>query len=406
MSRSRRGTESWRAGGRRLAARFLVLDAEHVLAPGELVWDAAGRLRSVRSTRGPVADVCVIPGLVNAHAHLQLAPLASPPRAFLPWVGAVMSARASTTPAAERRHLRSAIAAMLAGGATAVGDIDSSGLAHHEVATAGLAGRSYRELTGFHLDAPAARALLRSRRERAEGDLAVGWSPHAPYSVSAALFRAAGADRRHLAVHCAELAEEQQFLRNGDGPFRDLLQRLGRLPADFRAPGVGAVRWLEHLGLLRRSTQLVHCQELERGDVGRIARSGASVVVCLGTMAFFGRTPPAVPRWLAAGIPVALGTDSLASNTDLSLQLELQRAAAAWPQLRPAELLAMATTHGARSLGQPGLGRLRRGGRADLVVLPASGAADAMAAFMAFVAGQAPLGVCVRGRWHRQAGRR
>lgn len=396
----------WRAGGRRLAARFVVLDAERVLAPGELVWDAAGRLRTVRRARGPVADVCVIPGLVDAHAHLQLAPLVSPPRTFLPWVGAVMAARTATTAADERRQLRTAIDALLAGGATAVGDIDSSGLARRAVASAGLAGRSYRELTGFHLDAPASRALLRARRQPAVGDLAVGWSPHAPYSVSAALFRAAAADRRQLAVHCAELPEEQQFLRTGEGPFRELLQRLGRLPADFRAPEVGAVRWLERLGLLRPGTQLVHCQELERGDVARIAGSGASVVVCPGTIAFFDRTPPDVPRWLAAGIPVGLGTDSWASNTGLSMQHELQRAAAMWPELGPADLLAMATTHGARSLGLPGLGRLRRGGRADLVVLPAGGAADALAAFAAFVAGQAPLGVCVRGRWHRPNGHR
>lgn len=391
----------WRASGRRLAARFVVLDAEHVLAPGELVWDAAGRLRAVRRARGPVADVCVIPGLVDAHAHLQLAPLSSPPRAFVPWIGAVMAARATTSALAEKQQLRRSIAALLAGGATAVGDIDSSGLAHAAVAAAGLAGRSYRELTGFHLDGTAARALLRTRRGTGTGALGVGWSPHAPYSVSAALFRAAGDDRRHLAVHCAELPEEQRFLRAGDGPFRDLLQRLGRLPAEFRAPGVGAVRWLERLGLLRPGTQLVHCQELEHGDVARIARGGASIVVCPGTIDFFGRTPPDVPRWLAAGIPVGLGTDSLASNSDLSMQRELQRAAAMWPSLATAELLAMVTTHGARSLGQPGLGRLRRGGRADLVVLPATGAADAMAAVAAFVAGVAPLGVCLRGRWHR-----
>lgn len=391
------------AGGRRLAARFVVLDDEHVLAPGELAWDPAGRLLLVRRARGPVADVCVVPGLVNAHTHLQLPPLPNPPREFLPWVGAVMAARGATTAAAERRQLRASIAAMVAGGATAVGDIDSSGLALRTAAAAGLAGRSYRELTGFHLDATASRRLLRARRQPASGALAVGWSPHAPYSVSAELFRAAAEDRRHLAVHCAELPEEQQFLRHGDGPFRDLLQRLGRLPTDFRPPGVGAVRWLERLGVLRPQTQLVHCQELESGDVARIARSGASIVVCPGTIAFFGRTPPDLPRWLAAGIPVALGTDSWASNTGLSLQCELQRAAAMWPSLGWNELLAMATRHGARALGSRGLGRLRRGGRADFVVVPAGDAPDAMSAFAAFVAGAAPLAVCLRGRWQRPA---
>lgn len=382
---------------RRLAARFVVLDPDRVLAPGELVWDARGRLQSLRRTRGPVADVCVLPGLVNAHAHLQLSPLAAAPRAFLPWVDAVMAQRAASTAQHERARLRASIEATWRGGATAVGDIDSSGLALPAMAQAGFAGRSYRELTGFHLGPAAARALLRERRQPALGAIAVGWSPHAPYSVSPALFQAAAGDRRHLAVHCAELPEEQQFLRTGKGPFAELLQRLGRLPADFVPPGVGAVRWLERLGLLRPGTLLVHGQELERGDVPRIAGSGASLVVCPGTIAFFGRTPPPVPRWLAAGIPVALGTDSQASNDGLSMQRELQRAAAYWPDLSPRQLLAMATRHGARGLGRPGLGRLVRGGRADFLVLSATGRNDPWQAFAAFLGGEPLLQVVAAG---------
>lgn len=386
MTRARRAL-------RRLAARFVVLDADHVLAPGELAWDARGQVVSLRRARGPVADVCVLPGLVNAHAHLQLSALRDGPRSFLPWVGAVMAQRAATSARAERAQLQASIEATWRGGATAVGDIDSSGGALPALGAAGLAGRCYRELTGFHLDGPQARALLRDRRQQASHGVATGWSPHAPYSVSPALFQAARADRRHLAVHCAELPEEQQFLRTGNGPFADLLRGLGRLPADFVPPGVGAVRWLERLGLLRRGTLLVHGQELERGDVPRIAGSGAAIVVCPGTIEYFRRSPPPVPRWLSAGIPVALGTDSLASNDGLSMQRELQRAARFWPELSPRQLLAMATTNGALGLGRPGLGRLRRGGRADFVVVSASARRDPWQALAAFTAGEPLLQV-------------
>ncbi len=376
------------AGGGRIAARFVALAPDRWLSRREIVWGSDGRIVAIRRATGRIADVAVAPGLVNAHAHLQIEPLARVERAFLPWVGAVMQARAASSSASEDRALRRALALLVAGGATAVGDIDATGRAAGALASARVRSRCYRELTGFHLDAAPARALVRERTLSPRAAMAVGLSPHAPYSVSPALFRAAAARTRQLAIHCAELPEEQQFLRHGSGPFRELLERLGRLPADFRAPGVGAVRHLQQLGVLRKGTQLVHCQELEHGDIARIAASGATIAVCPGTIAHFRRTAPDVPAWLARGIAVALGTDSRASNDGLSMRAELARAAALWPALPPRELLAMATTHGAASLGLRGAGRLRVGGRADFVVVDAAN--DAATTLAGLVHGELP----------------
>lgn len=383
-------------GGGRVAARFVAVAPGRWLRDRIVGWDADGRLLPLaRAAR--TAAVAVLPALVNAHAHLQIAPLPRQERRFLPWVGAIIAARSATTPAQERARVRRALADLLAGGATAVGDIDATGLAGRELARARVRSRSYRELTGFHLDAPSSRALVRERWRPDAGAMRAGLSPHAPYSVSAALFAAAAARTRHLAVHCAEVPEEQEFLRTGRGPFRELLERLGRLPSGHRPPRVGAVQWLARLGVLRAGTQLVHCQELERGDAARIAASGASIAVCPGTIAYFGRTPPPVGAWLAAGIRVALGTDSAASNDGLSLRAELARAARMWPALAPDDLLAMATTHGAASLGLRGAGSLRPGGRADLLVVPAL--ATPAATLAAFVAGELPtLAVVCAGR--------
>src|SRR5262249_50785084 len=152
------------------------------------------------------------------------------------------------------------------------------------------------------------------------------------------------------------------------------------------------------LGALRASTLLVHCQELERGDLARIASRGAAIAVCPGTIEFFGRTPPPVESWLAAGVTVALGTDPLASNRELSRRAELRRAARLWPRVAPQTLLAMATQHGGSALARPGLGHLRRGGRADFVAVAAEGRrAEDVAA--AFVHGEAMLvATWLRGR--------
>ena len=166
-------------------------------------------------------------------------------------------------------------------------------------------------------------------------------------------------------VHVAETAEEQRFLRRGDGAFRELLERLGRLPSGFRPPGVGAVAWLDRLGVLGPRTALVHCQHLEEGDLARIRARGSTIVVCPGTIRYFRRPPPDVARWLDMGIPVALGTDSRASNDGLSMPVEMSRARRLWPQLSPRRILAMATLYGARALARPGIGSLRKGRRAD-----------------------------------------
>jgi len=386
-----------RAGS--LAARFVALDPERVLAPGVVQWDERGRIVSIRRARGSdarrVEDCAVLPGLVNSHAHLQLPALPRAVRRFLPWVRAVIAARQGQTNASMTAQARRHLEELLASGVTAVGEIDSTGRTPAALRGLPMAGRCYRELTGYHLAGARARAHAQASWPREPRSMLPGLSPHAPYSVSADLFRAAAARARFLAVHCAELPEEQQFLRTGGGPFAALLASLGRLPAGHRPPGVGAVRHLERLGLLRPTTQLVHCQELERGDPARIARSGATVVVCPGTIRYFRRTPPDVPALLRRGIAVGLGTDSRASNEAMSIRRELRLAAELWPALAPAALLRMVTTHGGRALGGP-FGALRRGRRADLVTVSASSSWDATLA--AFVRGEAAvLGVVLGG---------
>ncbi len=373
-----------------LRARHVVLGPQQTLSPGEIEWDARGVITAVRRARGAVQDLLVMPGLVDAHVHLQLEPLASVERRFLPWVRAVLAARAARTKRADRASAVAALRQLLAAGTTAVGEIDSTGLSPAALRQVPLHGRCYQELTGFHLDARAARARIAERTADGSGRSTAGLSPHAPYSASAALIQAAAQRRRHLAIHCAEVPEEQQFLRNGTGPFAELLAQLGRLPAGFRAPGVGVVRYLQSLGVLGPRTQLVHCQELERGDVRILSASRTPVVVCPGTIEWFGRTPPPVAKWLREGIVVALGTDSRASNTTLSMPAELARAACLWPDLHPAAILHMATAHGASSLGLRHVGRIARGRSADLCAI-AAGHDQANRLIAEFVHGALPI---------------
>ncbi len=385
---------------RTLAARHVFVGTGW-LSPGLLAWDEDGVLIGVaRAPRGTrLTDVAVLPGLVNAHAHLQLKAVGDAPPNFVQWIGKVMAARGRTSLPELATTVRAHLAALLRGGCTAVGEIDNAGTSPRVLARANFAGRCYQEVTGFHLGRDDARSLLRTREQVGSDACPGGIAPHAPYSVSAPLFAACRSRRVPMAVHVAELPEEQQFLHTGKGSLRDLLAKLDRLPRDFTAPGLGAVRYLERLGCLLPRTLLVHCQELERGDAARISAAGAPIVVCPGTIRYFGRVPPPVEDWLRRGIPVALGTDSRASNRALSMQDELAEATRLWPTLDPMRLLAMATENGARALSHRSIGRIRRGARADFFAIPCT--ENPVAAVASFVHGAlSPVAVWLAGGKH------
>jgi cytosine/adenosine deaminase-related metal-dependent hydrolase len=381
-----------RSDVRRLRARLVFAAADRRHENAEVVVAGDGHVLGVRrlrpAERRTAVDVALVPGLVDLHTHLQLAPLpdagvdAAVRRSFPAWIRAVLGARFGSTSADFDRGARHGVRQRLTAGAVAFGEIDSTGRTRRALRGSPVTVRTYRELTGFDvLDDAAARARVAEavrpaaeRPTRARGPRHFGLSPHAPYSTSAPLCRAA-ARAAALQIHVAEIPEEVELLRTGRGPLRELLEELGRWPAGFRPPGCGPVAWLEGLGVLAPGAGgrhvLVHAQELERGDVERIAGSGAAIAVCPGTIRWFGRAAPDVESWRRAGIRVGLGTDSAASNDEPTLLAAMREARSLWPGLAPGEILAMATEVGADALAVPGVtGRIEAGSRADLLVVP------------------------------------
>jgi cytosine/adenosine deaminase-related metal-dependent hydrolase len=314
-----------------------------------------------------VEQVAILPGLVNAHVHLQIPKLNQKRRAFLPWLRRVMAEVGASTEADKLRSAASSIEQLLASGCTSVGEIDSNGLSARLLRSTPIGGRCYQEVTGFDLSPRRSKDLLAMRDLPGSSRCLRGLSPHAPYSVSPALFRACAAMVRKATVHLAESKEEVEFLATGKGPFRDLLVELGRLPKGFKAVGTSPLEFLASVGLLGPDCSLVHCQELGPGDPERIAAAGAKIVLCPGSIEYFRRKPVPLLRWLKLGIRVALGTDSRASNVGLSMLAEMATARRLWPQLSPDQVLAMATRNGALALNRPGLGKLAEAGTADFI---------------------------------------
>lgn len=336
-----------------------------------------------RAGRGALdfGGAILLPGLVNAHTHLELTALAGrlPRAAFPEWAKRLVAARAGWTARQVEASAREGVRLSIEAGTTAVGDFAALG-SDDALRQSGLRGVSWRESLGIDPER-AADAARRARRflRRPSPLWTPGLAPHAPYSASPDLYRLLRAESRRrrlpFATHLSELREEIRFLRDGGGPFRDLLRALGRDAGSWRAPGTRPVAYLARLGVLGGAT-VAHANYLDAGDVASLRRARATVVWCPRTHDFFGHPPHPVRRLLEAGVPVALGTDSLGSAPTLSVRDEIRHAVGKGLSL--AKALGMATEGGARALGLAGCGRIAPGRAADFVLVAGRRPADAL----------------------------
>lgn len=329
----------------------------------------------------------LLPGLVNAHTHLELSEFSSgkPPADFVDWVvrlvprgplnlRAIHESVARSVPLGVRQCLRF--------GVTCVGDISRHCTITRPLLTNGpLRVVSYGEIQAM----AQRRGLLEERLSiatdaaYASSHLRIGLSPHAPYSVEAPGYerclRIAGRAALPLATHLAETAGEAPFLADHTGRFRELWDGLGAWDDDVPTYPGGPIRFAESLGLLHyRRTLLAHVNYCDDAELDLLARGTASVAYCPRTHAYFGHPPHRWREMLARGINVAVGTDSCASSPDLNLVEELRLLRKIAPAFPAEELWKLATTRAARALDEHGSrGSLRAGAAADFVVFPAEG---------------------------------
>jgi cytosine/adenosine deaminase-related metal-dependent hydrolase len=202
-------------------------------------------------------------------------------------------------------------------------------------------------------------------------------APHAPYSVSTDLYtrlrRIARKRGLLFSTHINESKEEIELFEHGTGDFRTKLAGFDSMWDHWKPPGACPVRHLDSLGLIDSDTVLIHCNYLSDGDCRIIASRRAGVVFCPRSHAFFRHKDHPFEKLLTLGVPVALGTDSLASNESLSILDEMRFVAEHYPKTSPAEVVRMATEHGAKVLHlEDRSGRLCEGLQADItgIALP------------------------------------
>jgi cytosine/adenosine deaminase-related metal-dependent hydrolase len=371
--------------------------AKYVLPePGILLRNAAvhvsdpGRITRIEPWHGPPPNLetkvidwgsaIILPGLVNAHTHLEFTDLQRPahrPACFTDWLSILLRGKQGWSIEHYLDSTRRGVRLALASGTTLLGDISASGASWQALKQEKLRKVVFEEITAFQPErASEQESALEQRLAQvaADGLLTSGVSPHAPYSVSPELFRKVAdlARRRglRLATHVAETMPELEFLRTGRGEFRDFLVSLGALPAAWQPPACAPVLFLERLGILEKPGIMVHCNYLDPDSMARILNSGWSVVYCPRSHAYFGHAPHPVRQLLDMGINVALGTDSMTSNESLSILEEMRFLYQYRKDLKCDEVIRMATLNGAVALDFGGvLGRLRRGYWADMTVI-------------------------------------
>jgi len=366
-----------------------------------------------------LGDAILLPGLVNAHTHLELTAMRGllPGMPFVSWIRRLTQARSAVlTDASMRDAAAWGIAEGLTAGITTYGDTCASGVVVEALRSMGVRGIMFQEVFG---PAPEQRepalASLRSRIDALrplETDLVhLGVSPHAPYTVHEDLLVDAAAYAvgagLPVAIHLAESDAEMAFLREGEGPFADGL----------RARGISVVRrahspvhLLVELGVVLARPLLIHCVHVDETDIAFIAEHGCPVAHCPASNAILGHGIAPVRELLDAGAVVGLGSDSMASNDRMDLLGEARLAT--WCQaarlhrpgaLSDTEALTLATLGGARALGlERRVGSLEPGKDADLAAfgIPAAQAtalADPWTAALA-AAGTPAMLVTVAGR--------
>ncbi len=356
-----------------------ILD-DRILALGN---DPGGEFRDL-------GNVAILPGLVNAHTHLELSdlaqPLGLPGMGFVDWIQEVIDHRRNRTESAGRAVAKG-LAECARLGTTAVGEIAQPGWSAEPFREAGLDATVFLELIALNADrVREVLALAQSHVNAGQGTGVwhAGVSPHAPYTTMMPLVLGAAvlsSDARvPLAFHLAESKEEVQFTQSRSGALWDFVLRvvgpdqaryLGRLPERG---------WVPEIARAYRAL-LIHGNYLDE-EAMRILASHSdhmAVVYCPRTHAYFGHDPYPLEAMLRAGVTMALGTDSRASSPDLSMLAEMRFAAQRHPSVPTSTILRMGTRLAAEALGRAeDIGSLSPTKRADLAIvrLPNRDAAD------------------------------
>ena len=366
--------------GPALADGAVAVHDNRIVGTGRFL-DLQGRIPGAVIVDHP--DCVLMPGLVNAHIHLELSHLAHlaqqrKSQSFVDWLTTMLAERErlGAVGQAVEKAARTVLQGQFDAGVIALADIGNTPLAR--TLTEQFPGILFPFLEYLGLGR---RSLVPALKKLARQEDGIACTAHAPYSTHPELIRALKKRSDNLGnmfpIHVAEPASETSLLSNDGGELADFLRRRGFYENVFQGAGIditGSVRYLHSLGVLDAKTICVHGVHVSRDEISLLQQAGAKVCLCPGSNRFLqvGRAP--VTEYLAQGILPALGTDSAASNPELSIWREMRCVAEDHPTVPPMTILRMATIGGAQALAlEAGYGTLETGKSASLLAVSIPG---------------------------------
>ncbi|MCI5221257.1 MAG: amidohydrolase [Candidatus Electrothrix sp. AR4] len=326
-------------------------------------------------------DAVLMPGLINAHAHLELSHLAylsrrPSPSTFTGWIEHMLAER--TKVGSEDKVIQEAARVVLADqqrqGVVVVADISNTGLTRD--LSSEFTGRLFCFKEYLGLRASELTASLHSLKAEVEHP-DVHCTAHAPYSTHIQLLLSLKNRAVRLGqifpVHVAESSAEHAMVSRGRGEMLEFLEQRGFWDDSFQPTGMdsnGSVSYLHRHGLLDSGTLCVHCIHVTGQEIDLLVETATKVCLCPGSNRYLGVGKAPVDKYLHKGILPALGTDSLTSNPELSIWHEMCLLAEEHPGIDPMDILRMATLGGAEALGLGNqLGSLEPGKEAAIIAV-------------------------------------
>ena len=349
-----------------------------------------------------LGEQALLPGLINAHCHLDYTCLRGkipPSKSFTEWIRAINAEKANLSPEDYIRSINDGFAEAKRFGTTTLANLTGFPELIRRIKSL-VRTWWFAELIDVR-EPSRANEIVDAALEKLKSTEHWGLAAHALFTASANLYRRceeiAPRENALLTTHLAESSEEMSMFRDASGTLYNFLKEIGRDMSDCGVQ-TPVARFLEILGRggspnrpraieVNRPYLLVHLNELGESDfdlLGRAARK-FSIVHCPRSHAYFGHSPFQFHKLRKAGLNICLGTDSLASNDDLSLFAEMRAFQKEFPKLPPDEIFRMVTLNPALALAKPHvLGRIGKNCWADLIAVPITGSTSAFEEIVAF----------------------